>query len=991
MSNAVQYGNYLLLERINVGGMAEVFKAKTFGIEGFERLVAVKRILPSIASDSDFVTMFVDEAKIAVQLQHPNIAQVFDLGKVEDSYFIAMEYVAGADLRVILDEARRERCRVPLDLAVYIISKVCEGLDYAHNKRNEKDKPLNLVHRDVSPQNILISFDGEIKIIDFGIAKAVGKVGETQSGILKGKFGYMSPEQVRGLPLDRRSDIFTIGICLYELLTGQRLFLGHSDFSTLEKVRNVEVLPPTYHVPGIPEELERITLKALAKNLEDRYQSVAELRDDLKAAVQISPQAAHDLGLYMRKRLGSSSQVGSFSAAGKGALAAAAIDFEPARGRGIRRTPPPPPPRHDDNGWSPPCEGTRPSSTATRGEPAAAKGRGKAPLTRRDRSLALPSRSDSVASQGAAADHGVRARRKSREVPTPSVGRGPRSEASSFARSGRVDVGNALPSTEAHELTTRVYDRPSLSDGPKARSSWLPPASGWRTPAEAPKPSWASGPAHVGPPRRLPTWPGAHEGRSGAWRYGAGSAYSQATLGGYFDRRSAQATGAAKRMEPSASMQSSTQAVAYARRRRSRSSSSTEDSSVRRIRRRDAADTVSRRPAWSDRSMVTETRLFPSSVQARRWLWGAALVASAGLLAWLLWLGLRDQTGVLKLVTHPSDATVFFDHQPILATASPFLIRDVAPEREHIVTVDKEGYRTWSRRIRLEARQTLVLPPVHLVKDPQGQRGPTPDPAAATKSDSGFVLTSNPTGAQVTLNGQVLGEKTPLRITDLEPGFVAVRLESGPEFEPWSGRLEVQEGRIIRLPRIDLKPRSLDLSISTQPSGAQVTLVQGAQRRELGTSPLRTLIQGGEGDLQLMISRKGYLPWQQSLAFPPDQDRLEVEASLQADPQAKASKRPSRRKKVSPDAYNRVEAAASGSSSSADTGTLRINTRPWSQVFVDGELVGNTPQLNLAVPPGKHEIELVNPDFDLRKQLSVIVEAGKTITKILDLAQTDSQ
>ena len=223
--------------------MAEVFKAKSFGVEGFERIVAVKRILPSIAEDQEFITMFIDEAKMAVQLTHANIAQIFDLGKVGDRYFIAMEYVHGRDLRAIFDRARKNEQPIPIPMACYVTMKVCEGLDYAHNKKDAAGRDLNLVHRDVSPQNILISYDGEVKVIDFGIAKAAGRSAKTQAGILKGKFGYMSPEQVRGLPLDRRSDIFSVGIVLYELLTLERLFRGESDFSTLEKVRNVEIMP----------------------------------------------------------------------------------------------------------------------------------------------------------------------------------------------------------------------------------------------------------------------------------------------------------------------------------------------------------------------------------------------------------------------------------------------------------------------------------------------------------------------------------------------------------------------------------------------------------------------------------------------------------------------------------------------------------------------------------------------------------------------------
>src|SRR5512136_113799 len=265
--------------------MAEVFKAKTVGVEGFERVVALKRILPSIAEDEEFITMFIDEAKIAVQLQHANVAQIFDLGKVDDSYFIALEYVNGRDLRGIFDDLRKRGEIMPMPQVCYLVMQLCEGLDYAHNKRDAQGRELNLVHRDVSPQNVLISYEGEVKLVDFGIAKAAGKASKTQAGILKGKFGYMSPEQVRGLPLDRRSDIFSMGIVLYELLTGERLFTGESDFSTLEKVRNVEILPPSTYNRKIADELERIILKALAKDSDERYANAIDLHDELQAFV----------------------------------------------------------------------------------------------------------------------------------------------------------------------------------------------------------------------------------------------------------------------------------------------------------------------------------------------------------------------------------------------------------------------------------------------------------------------------------------------------------------------------------------------------------------------------------------------------------------------------------------------------------------------------------------------------------------------------------
>jgi serine/threonine protein kinase len=298
----IPFGRYLLLDRINIGGMAEVWRGKAFGAGGFERLVAIKRILPNIAEDDEFIAMFQDEAKISVQLTHANICQIYELNRIAQSLYIAMEYVPGKDLRSIFDRARKKGEPPPVPLVCYVIGKLCEGLDYAHRKKDSYGRDLNIVHRDVSPQNVLISFEGEVKVIDFGIAKAAGKVTKTQAGILKGKFGYMSPEQIRGLPLDRRSDVFAIGVCLYELLTGERLFVGDSDFAVLEKVRKAEVLAPSTYNRRIPEALEKIVLRALAKDVNARYQYASELADDLQRFLITSDSifSRKDLMQYMK-------------------------------------------------------------------------------------------------------------------------------------------------------------------------------------------------------------------------------------------------------------------------------------------------------------------------------------------------------------------------------------------------------------------------------------------------------------------------------------------------------------------------------------------------------------------------------------------------------------------------------------------------------------------------------------------------------------------
>src|SRR3989338_5616370 len=238
---AKQFGKYYLIEKLAVGGMAEIYKGKTYGVDGFEKLLVVKRILPHCCADKDFITMLVDEAKLSVTLSHANVVQVYDLGKVGDDYFISMEYINGVNLRDIVYRCRERNIKFPDELAAFIMSEVCKGLDYAHRKTDAGGVPLGIVHRDVSPQNILLSYEGEVKLVDFGIAKAAMNISHTMAGILKGKIAYMSPEQALGKTIDHRTDIFSAGIVLYEMLTGGKLFTGESQFEVLNQIRTTRI------------------------------------------------------------------------------------------------------------------------------------------------------------------------------------------------------------------------------------------------------------------------------------------------------------------------------------------------------------------------------------------------------------------------------------------------------------------------------------------------------------------------------------------------------------------------------------------------------------------------------------------------------------------------------------------------------------------------------------------------------------------------------
>ena len=277
-----QFGNYLLVEKLATGGMAEIYKAKMSGVEGFQKTVAIKRILPQYSNNQEFTTMFIDEAKLAAQLSHRNIVHIYDLGKLEDSYFIAMENVEGIDLRQVNIRMRERGQRMPAAVALYICGQIASALDYAHKKQDAEGRPLNIVHRDVSPQNILLGFDGQIKICDFGIAKAASKASHTRAGSLKGKLQYMSPEQAWGRQVDYRSDLFSLAVVLFELLSGRGLFEGESELSILEKVRHPRVEPLSAIVPGMPAEIDRVVQKALQEKPEQRYPEAALFARDLE-------------------------------------------------------------------------------------------------------------------------------------------------------------------------------------------------------------------------------------------------------------------------------------------------------------------------------------------------------------------------------------------------------------------------------------------------------------------------------------------------------------------------------------------------------------------------------------------------------------------------------------------------------------------------------------------------------------------------------------
>jgi len=303
----LRVGRYEVISHLATGGMAQIYLARQSGLGSFERHVVLKTILRERASDQRFVTMFLDEAKLAATLNHQNVAQVYEVDQADGAYFMAMEYVHGENARAILETTLRRGWTVPLELAVMIISGAAAGLHHAHERRGKGGAPLNIVHRDVSPANIMVGYDGSVKVLDFGIAKAEERATKTVGGTIKGKYGYMSPEQCKGKTIDRRSDIFALGIVLYELTTLRRAFKGNDDFETMKRIVAGDVVLPSIAVPGYPRELEAIVLTAMANDSAARFQTAQELIEALDAfAVRAKLTGSNTaMGRFMTQLFGS--------------------------------------------------------------------------------------------------------------------------------------------------------------------------------------------------------------------------------------------------------------------------------------------------------------------------------------------------------------------------------------------------------------------------------------------------------------------------------------------------------------------------------------------------------------------------------------------------------------------------------------------------------------------------------------------------------------
>ncbi len=1007
----IPFGKYYLLDRISVGGMAEVFRAKAFGVEGFERLVAVKRILPSIAEDTDFITMFIDEAKIAVQLNHANIAQIFDLGKVGDAYFIALEYVHGKDVRTVFDLARKEGEALPVGMSCYVMMKVLEGLDYAHNKRDATGRDLELVHRDISPQNLLISYDGDVKLIDFGIAKAAGKAGKTQTGILKGKFGYLSPEQVAGVEIDRRSDVFGAGIVLYELLTLERLFAGDSDFSTIEKVRNIQIPAPSSYNKKIPKELERIVLKALSRDVDTRFQSANELHDALQSFLYSSGEAfaRRDLSAWMRKHfpddvtgahIALSQSVESTDDLREATDTAPTFVptdnvpiLEPAESKAVipetREMPETAKPKNKSTivgmpAVLPPADLAAPRATGRSVPPPPPPPRGGEPTTG-------PVLSGKSAPPGAG-----------RSVPPPpprAYGGGPASSApnrtdntfGSLAAQGRIEaaprervitpVGVAIPSVSARRSSSAPPASRSMPP-PPPRASVPPGAISAASVAGGSYAAVATGMSSLEPT----TAPGANPVLDMDWDdeelstqiYDrpedqlAGESGSYENVDGGFDDVAAAASPyAAQSMVSTYVPPSNGMGIPGVQISPKAYSNS------------DSPPSLSHPPRSSRAAQVTQPIITHQAAadRGRGSVYAGVGVATFIAVCFALYFAFKTETpGVVQLTTHPTDSTVLFDGQTI-GSSSPFVVTSVIPGEKHLLEVRKDGYRAWSQEVQVQAGQTLQFP-VTLQPGAAGEGAvggnvvqPTPNPGAEVAT-GGFSLESTPPGAKVFLDGLALGGMTPLRVANLVPRSYEVRLKLA-DFREYITRLDVKSGVDMSLPRVSLVPERVQVRIVSDPAGADAVAVRGDERRALGRTPLSVSLDNNDQAWTIEVAREKFERFSQELK-PEGTSEIKIAATL-------IRSGTSTRREPTDTAERAPKKPREEASSGGGNGTLRINSRPWSQVFVDGKLIGNTPQMNMSLSEGQHRISLHNPEFNLRKNLSVTIRAGQVETQIIAL------
>lgn len=907
------FGPYHLIDRVSVGGMAEVFQAR---FEETGSVVAIKRILPNVAEDEEFIELFHDEATIASQLDHPNITKIYDVGQVDGSHYIALEFVDGKPLRTLIDRAHANGQTLPVETMVYVIREVSRGLAYAHDRKNVHGQPLNIVHRDVSPQNILISYDGRVKLIDFGIAKAAGKITRTQAGMIKGKVGYMSPEQVLGGNIDRRADIYALGICLWEALTAVRLYDGNNELAVMNKIRSETVLPPSRQNPRIPAGVDPIVLKALAKDPNQRYATATDFEADLRTfAGTLRPADASALAGLMRQMFPAEatrasqenngmSEKGSdldvFDGLAKKSNRPSAPTSGPSSG--ARAPALPPPSKKTLLGLPPPLPpgpaGARPSGPPG-APPSLRSGPPGPPPSLRSGAPPgpPPSRAPSIPGPPPSRAPGLPPPPR-----TPSGSPGPLPPKPPPAAAAAVDMD-----WDDEDEKTAIFDKqgeePSqqlLKPGPApaagvpsqrlgGAAALLGPSGNTAPPGSLPSPGpqpLPSAPPGVGFPSGPQSMPGQHMPQS---------------------------------MPPS--MQPMPAPMQY--------------------------------PAAA-----------PSGGAGRMVLLAAAAILAIGLIAAMVVFFIPRNGTVIVTVAGPGNKSVdtvqvFVDGTKRCDT-SPCKVTELKTGT-HMIKVSAAGYQaTADQAVKVQTGEDAVLN-VTLSRASEG---------------TGIRVSADTIGAvRLAVDGNEVGA-LPQELKDLTPGEHVLKI-TGERYETWEKRITVEEGKVQTIePKLKVVKGLATIKAGNGALGARVLLVSGNERRPVPKLPIKIDITTDK-PWSIIATRAGFEDFKQDITFQDGKAEESFVVEMYEKGKKPPPKPPTGHVNTGggekPPAGGEKPVAASG------TGTLNINSIPVSNVILDGRPLGTTPKVGLSVPAGPHTVVFVHPEHG-RKTRGVTVPAGGSIT-----------
>ena len=919
------YGPFELIQRISVGGMAEVFQARH---QSSREVVALKRILPSVAEDDEFISLFHDEARIASRLAHDNIARIIDVGQVDSSHYIALEFIDGRPLRSLIDRAAAAGTTLPLELSVYILAEVAKGLAYAHDRTDEAGRPLGIVHRDVSPQNILVSFGGQVKLIDFGIAKAAGKITRTQAGAIKGKVGYMSPEQVVGAAIDRRADIFALGICLWESITGERLFDAPNELLVMTKIRSGQVAPPSSVRRGVPRALDGIVLKALANDPNQRYATASDFERDLRAFARTLPAPGD--GARLRALMG---QMFPGDAAAHGAGNSQENSRMSEKGGsdldvfdGLAKKPSrEPPPNSGERRGAPPPPVSRQKTLLGMSAPMPPPSRNSVPVPSRPPvSRPVPSRPPGPVPSRPPGPPPSRASQPGRQTgslpppPVPPMSRpgagppppspGPLPPKPPPAAAAPVDMD-----WDDEDEKTAIFDKQGEQDAAQALLRSGPP-----------------GPAAGVPSSRL----------------GGGAAALISASGG---------AAAPSMPRPSMPQPSGPPSMPGG----------------------PMPGSMPAHPAMSQPAPAIPTMPAPSPAYAEPAPSGGAgrvaLMAIAALLAvglvaaMVVYFAMPRQGSMVVTVAGPGNKTVdavqvFVDGAKKCDT-SPCRVSDLSPGT-HMVKVNAAGYQaTADQAVKVEGGEEAVLN-VTLAKSSEGTGVRVP------AASSGLV--------KLYVDGKEIGP-LPQELKDLAAGEHVIKI-AGDRYEPYEKRITINPDEMQTIEaKLKVVKGLATVKAGDGADGARVLLVSGNERRPIPKLPMRIDITTDK-PWSIVATKRGFEDFKKPIEFEDGQ----AEATFVVEMYEKGKAPPPK-----PVAMGKGPAPVAGKGPDkpepaekpvpAGNGTLNINSIPVSNVILDGRPLGTTPKVGLSVSAGNHTVVFVHAEHG-RKVRTVNVPAGGAAT-----------